>query len=197
MPDASESVRGALSDAHDSAQRLRQMIEGLLLISRLEEPTFALQREPVSVDALLREIAGRFATRAEESGVTIAPPNVEPGVALNADRNLLLRVVENILDKALRHTPRNGRVAVDAHGGETVEIAISNTGTRIPPSDRGRIFENFSRGGEATPANVGLGLYFCRRAVEAHGGRIEVRETDEWPTSFVVRLPADEAAMSP
>jgi two-component system, sensor histidine kinase and response regulator len=197
MPDASESLQGALTDAHDSAQRLRQMIEGLLLISRLEEPTFALQREPVSVDALLRDIASRFAKRAEESGVTIDPPTVPSGVALNADRNLLLRVVENILDNALRHTPRNGRVGVDVHGGDTVEITISNTGSRIPPSDRGRIFEKFARGGQSTAANVGLGLYFCRRVVEAHGGHIEVRETAEWPTSFVVQLPAHASALAP
>ena len=72
-----------------------------------------------------------------------------------------------------------------------VEISVSNDGPAIPAAERGRIFEKFKRGdGErAGSGNAGLGLYFCKRAVEAHGGEIDVLETQDWPTLFRINLP--------
>ena len=108
-----------------------------------------------------------------------------------ADRVLLQRVIQNILDNSLRHTPEQGRMGIATHSDGAIEIAISNSGPPIPPSDRLRIFEKFTRiDGGTTQGNAGLGLYFCKRAIEALGGTISVTETPEWPTSFVLRLPA-------
>ncbi|MDP9150851.1 MAG: ATP-binding protein [Myxococcota bacterium] len=85
----------------------------------------------------------------------LAPQNTR--VRIDTDRTLLQRVIENILDSSLRHTPAHGRVSVSSRLAGDVEIAVSNTGPAIPRSQR---------------------------------GHIEVIDTQEWPTSFIVRLPA-------
>jgi signal transduction histidine kinase len=188
-------VKDALSDAYKAAGRLRSMIGDLLTISRLEQSNFPLQRESVSLAKLVRSVIQSHLRRAEELGIALAPaPDVS--LEVSADAMLLRRVLENILDNALRYTPKSGRVAIDVRAAAGVEIAISNDGPAIPLAQRSRIFEKFARG-EGQPGemrNAGLGLYFCKRAVEAHGGAIELRETEEWPTSFLIRLPASMSA---
>jgi signal transduction histidine kinase len=106
-----------------------------------------------------------------------------------ADRALLRRVIENILDNSLRFTPEFGRMSLTACADEAVEISVSNTGPAIPLSERQRVFEKFARLDRMRSGNAGLGLYFCKRVLDALGGSIEITETPEWPTSFVLRLP--------
>jgi two-component system, sensor histidine kinase and response regulator len=181
----------ALGEASEAAGRLEAMVQDLLVVSRLEQSAFEPRREAVLVGELLRDVVRLYDRMAQRKSVVLRGPD-DLDLQVRADRALLRRVIENILDNSLRYTPAHGRVAVVARGSGDVEIAVSNTGPSIPPSDRERIFEKFARGeGERlSHANSGLGLYFCKRAVEAIGGRIEVVETSEWPTSFVVHLPA-------
>jgi two-component system CheB/CheR fusion protein len=101
--------------------------------------------------------------------------------------------MENLLDNATRYAPRGGRCAVavkrDAQG---VEIAVGNNGPPVPANERdaifGRYFQVEARRAAAR-ANRGLGLYFCKLAVEAHGGVIHVEERGDLGAVFVVRIP--------
>lgn len=181
----------ALEEASGASRRLRAMLEDLLTVTLVEDSQFTLRAEPVPVAELLREAVQEYVRRAHEKKVELLAPEGPPGL-VTADRALLLRVIENILDNSLRYTPAHGRVGVAAFVGTDVMIAVSNSGPAIPPAERLRIFEKFARLEKHGVArgNAGLGLYFCKRAVEAQGGSIEVTETPEWPTSFVVRLPA-------
>ena len=110
---------------------------------------------------------------------------------MHADPALLQRVLENIVENAFRYTPPDGHIALSAHAAGRVEIAVSNDGPTIPVGDRVRIFNKFARGESEPPrsGSAGLGLYFCKRVVEAHGGAITVVESDRWPTSFKISLP--------
>jgi two-component system, sensor histidine kinase and response regulator len=187
LPDLLE----ALDDASEAAGRLRHMIEDLLAVSRLEQANFPLRVEPLVVTPLLGEVAAQARRRATQRGISIDAPD-GPSVRANVDASLLRRVIENIVDNSLRYTPASGRVNLEAQSNEHVRIAVSNSGPPIPAPDRGRVFEKFARGAQerTTGGNAGLGLYFCKRAVEALGGDIRVVETSEWPTSFVITLPA-------
>ncbi len=181
---------GAMGDATEATRRLQRLVNDLLTVARLEESAFPLHLQSIEVVDLSREVAGAYTRRAVEQQVELALPRQQGAPRARADATLMQRVLENLLDNALRYTPIAGRVAIEVGGGAGVRIAVSNTGTPIPPGDRGRVFEKFSRlGGERAGGNAGLGLYFCKRAVEAQGGVIEVIETPEWPTSFVIRLP--------
>jgi len=184
-------LRDALHEAGRATRRLRSMIDDLLTMSRLEESEFPVRLESISVPDLLQEVVREYTQIADDKHVKLVPPSKVRG-RVRADRTLLQRVLENILDNSLRHTPAHGRVALDACVERDVVIAVSNSGPSIPASERARIFEKFARLDKqaVVRGHAGLGLYFCKRAVEALGGNIEVTETAEWPTSFVLHLPA-------
>jgi signal transduction histidine kinase len=192
VPDASSDLGQTVSEAAEATRRLRTMVEDLLAISRMEQSDFPLQREAVSLTKLLRAVIQAYVRRAQERGITLAPPP-ELSLEIKADRTLLQRVLENILDNAFRYTPANGRIAVtttrSSHG---VEINVSNDGPPIPERERHRVFEKFRRGARdgTSFGNAGLGLYFCKRAMEAHGGGIDIIQLPDWPTSFRLSLPA-------
>lgn len=184
-------LRDALQEAARATRRLRSMIDDLLTMSRLEESEFPVRLESISVPDLLQEVVREYTQIADDKHVELLPPSQVRG-RVRADRTLLQRVLENILDNSLRHTPAHGRVSLDASFERDVVIAVSNSGPSIPAAERARIFEKFARLDKqaVVRGHAGLGLYFCKRAVEALGGNIEVTETAEWPTSFVMHLPA-------
>ena len=107
------------------------------------------------------------------------------------DADLMTRAVENIFDNALRHTPNGGSIEIERREvGPDVEIRIGNSGGAIPVEERMTIFEKHQRGStEVGRMNLGLGLYFCRLAIEAQGGKMWVEETTRMPTVFGIRLP--------
>ncbi len=180
----------ALEDASRASRRLRSMIEDLLVISRLEDCDLPVHEELIVLSDLLREVFGEYVRRAADKHVELLGPRLTSTRVL-ADRALLQRVIENLLDNSLRYTPEHGRVSIATRSNGKAEIFVSNSGPPIPPSERVRIFEKFARveNGRSALGNAGLGLYFCKRVLEALGGSIEVTETAEWPTSFVLSLP--------
>ncbi len=182
----------ALRDASESIVRVNDLVTDMLSVSRLEQAQMRLDRSRVQLDAFVERLTSLYGRKAKARRIAIES-HIDR-VAVSADAALLRRVLENILDNSLRHTPAGGRVGLDASkAGEKVRIAISNSGPSVPPDERAAIFEKFSRGTSpgSRPGAVGLGLYFCKRVVEAHGGQIQVEDTPRWPTSFVIDLPAD------
>jgi two-component system CheB/CheR fusion protein len=108
------------------------------------------------------------------------------------DVDLIGRVVENLLDNAVRYAARRGRVTFEAAVDGGLELRIGNDGPPVPESDRERVFERYFRieaRRAAARENRGLGLYFCKLAVHAHGGSLSIDSTPERPCVFVVRLP--------
>ncbi len=187
-------VADAVADAYAAADRLSGMIADLLTVSQLDGGGMPLSRQPVNLPGLFDRLVRAYDHRARERGIALATePRAAPGEALevHADPALLQRVLENIVENAFRYTPPDGHIALSAHAAGRVEIAVSNDGPQIPVGDRVRIFNKFARGESEPPrsGNAGLGLYFCKRVVEAHGGAIAVVESDRWPTSFTISLP--------
>jgi two-component system CheB/CheR fusion protein len=119
--------------------------------------------------------------------------DVAAGLRARLDVELVGRLLENLLDNAIRYAPREGGVAIAAERVDgALELRVGNDGPPIAPAERERIFSRYYR--SAAPragarTNRGLGLYFCRLAAEAHGGTIEVAERPELAACFVVRLP--------
>jgi signal transduction histidine kinase len=185
-----------LGDGNVGAQRLQAMVEDLLAVSRLEDSTFPVKAQFVSAAALLGSVVTAYEFEARQKSVSLTRP-ANADWKLWADPALLRRVLENILDNSFRYTPVAGHIAVSARLGDEIEIEICNDGPPIPLDERERIFDKFVRGRSELPANgnAGLGLYFCKRAIEAHGGRIRVCQTAEWPTSFVIQLPRSSATL--
>jgi two-component system, OmpR family, heavy metal sensor histidine kinase CusS len=180
----------ALVESREAAERLSRLVENLLHVVKLESGRFLPDRKDTSAKQVLGGLARRGETLAREYEVKldVADP---PEVTLSIDIDLVSRALDNILDNAFRHTPRGGRIAVDAIVTDTaVAVRIGNTGRSIPPSSRRAIFEKYGQASaSAGRVNLGLGLYFCRLVAEAHGGSIAVEESASLPTIFTLRLP--------
>jgi signal transduction histidine kinase len=181
----------ALTDASSGARRGLRLIGNLLDLSRLEQQRFVPDRIAIDIGALLREVSGHRRAQARAGQVTVEVI-ADPELRVEGDEDLLMRVVENIFDNALRYTPAGGRIVLRGHRvGERAQLRVCNTGDSIPAEVASRVFEKYSQGRTLAGRrmNLGLGLYFCRLAVEAHGGRIWTETSSEFPTIFALELP--------
>jgi signal transduction histidine kinase len=189
---ADEGVREALEDAEAACRRLVEMVGDLLVIARLESAVLPLRVDDVDIARAAGQASDARKRDAQAKSITISV-DVVAGAKAAVDASLFQRVLENLLDNALRHTPSRGRIALTASaGGGAISIVVSNTGAAIPPDDRARLFDKFARGEggvRSARGNVGLGLYFCKLVAQAHGGGISAESSDAWPASFVVTLP--------
>jgi signal transduction histidine kinase len=114
--------------------------------------------------------------------------------SIQGDGNKLERVLDNLLDNALKYTPKGGviTVAVRPMNGQ-VEVRVTDTGPGIPPEYRERIFDRFTRvpGSEGRRRGLGWGLAFCSRVIEAHGGRIWVESEAGQGSTFAFTIPVE------
>jgi PAS domain S-box-containing protein len=180
----------ALQDSQDAGRRMLRILSNLVDVSRMEDGTMKVRLSEVRVSELLRMVAEQRRVLARSRDIAIATVPVSE-VQVTVDSDLMSRVIENIFDNALRHTHKGGHIEIGLResAGE-VELRIGNTGSAIPPAAREAIFEKSRQvDAESGHLNLGLGLYFCRLAMEANGGQIWVEETQSLPTVFCMRLP--------
>jgi signal transduction histidine kinase len=185
----------ALADARTATDRATRLIHNLLDVARVEANRLELHRERQLLRALLSGIV-RLRNPAMFGHEIRVQQVVAPDLAVDVDADMLTRVIENILDNSRRYTPPGGVITLGAEAnGDRVRLRIGNSGPPIPMAARASIFEKFGQVSAGTGRmNLGLGLYFCRLAIEAHGGRLWVEETKELPTVFCIELPASRAA---
>jgi len=172
------------------------MVNDLLDISRLEEGQQPLFPEPVAAQALLEEAAARFAPLFTSAQIAVEIA-AEPGLPLlHVDRHLVERVLNNLLHNAIKFTPDGGRIRLWAHLDPHVApaamlVGVSDTGPGIPLAEQPRLFQKFQRldSTQGRWVGSGLGLSFCKLAVEEHGGRIWVESEVGQGSTFVMALP--------
>lgn len=176
-----------------SVQRMRRLVNTLLDIARLEAGEMTLQLQPLHLNTLIEEVIAEELPLAENCGVTLESRLSEGLPMVLADRDFLERVLANLLDNALKFTPRGGQVWVEAYlETEGVQVEVVDTGSSIPLGDRTRIFEKFTQtqGRVGAGRGMGLGLAFCQMAVEAHSGRIWIEDGPGGKGSrFIFTLP--------
>jgi two-component system, NtrC family, sensor histidine kinase KinB len=173
----------------EEMQRLMQLNERLLDLSRLYSGTGPLERAALDPADMLRRVRSRFELPAQEAGIEFVAL-IEPELPeLSADVASLERVLDNLLSNALRHTPAGGRVELEArrHRNE-LEISVSDTGDGIPLTEQGRVFEPFVQVGRKAGGS-GLGLAISREIVQQHGGRIRLVSAPGSGSTFIVSLP--------
>lgn len=188
--DDEQERREALQDSRAASRRVSRLLANLLDVARLEGGRLELHRTRTPASALIEPLVRQRGHMAKARDIELST-SVEQTAQLWADVDLIGRVLENVLDNAFRHTPPGGRIDVAAAAGPSaVQLRIGNSGAPIPVEERSRIFEKFAqRTGAAGRMNLGLGLYFCRLATEAHSGRIWIEQTPALPTVFNVELP--------
>ena len=192
--------RESLGDVLRASQSMVRLVMNLLDVARSEDGALIPHVTEFDLPVLLREVSKEMGRRIEDKGQRIVLNVASDVAAVRADRDLIRRIVENLLDNAYKYGPRRATIAVDVlaatmdDGAEpAVEIRVRDEGEGIPAAYRQLIFEKYGRvddrSGNAGRNSHGLGLVFCRRAVGVHGGAIWVEDVGGRGGCFCVRLP--------
>jgi len=185
-PHLSDRCRSAAAAIQEESRGLVRMIMNLLDLSKADEGQLAPAREPVDPNAVVSAVLDELRPRASESAITLTAEITARIV--HADRDLATRILANLVENAIRHSPEGASVRVSV-GDVTdgVEWRVRDMGAGIPEDQREEVFARFATGGSSS-RNRGLGLAFCKLAVEAHGGRIWIEDGAPGAV-FCVRYP--------
>ncbi|MDY7562473.1 KinB sensor domain-containing domain [Pseudomonas sp. 10B1] len=178
-----------LNTVNEEMQRLMQLINDLLNFSRYQNGLQKLSLAPCAIENLLAQARERFNQQADDQNTVLLVEIQEPLPLLHADQAQLERVLDNLLDNALRHTPENGLIRLQARRhGERVIVSVEDNGEGIAYGQQGRIFEPFVQVGRKK-GGAGLGLALCKEIVQLHGGRMGVYSRPGQGTQFYMALP--------
>jgi two-component system, OmpR family, sensor kinase len=196
-----EEYRAAVTIMRDAARRLTRIVDDLFLLARADSGNLVARREPIYLEELVHD-----ATRAVRPLADARSIRVELSEAVEApfegDADLLGRLLLNLLDNAIKHSPAGGSVEVGmARRNGHYEIDVIDEGAGIPAEAQERIFERFvrldaarARGEQSSTSGAGLGLAIARRIAEVHGGRLVLAASRPGRTDFRVTLPAGTLA---
>ena len=191
LADSDETTRSVLSIAQRSSRRLSRLIESLLDLGQLETGQAVLHKTQASMSALIAEATEEIHPVAEARGHTIqfSLPKGEL-LLVEMDVEMIRRVIVNLLENAIKYTRSPGRITVfGRREAEAIVVGVRDSGPGIAPQDQRAIFEKFARlGQEGQPKGLGLGLAFCRLAVEAHGGSIWIESDLGQGSTFAFSL---------
>jgi two-component system, sensor histidine kinase and response regulator len=188
-PEVSEEVRDGARRIQSDARQLLRLILNLLDISKGEEGQLLANRAEIELAQLIRDVVAGMTIQAETVGVRLRTSGEAPTIAV--DPGLIRRAVASLVDNAIRYAPVGSEVEIRVEPGPSgVVIRIIDAGPGVAPERRAEIFDRFAQlsTDEAGIGRTGLGLAFCKLAVEAHGGRIWVEDASPGAV-FCVELP--------
>jgi signal transduction histidine kinase/HAMP domain-containing protein len=183
---------GYVRNVKDSSDRLFKLLENILDISRMEAGQLKPDLKPVDAGAFLESAADSYRAIYDEKGVALRVELPAGRAEFSADRELLRRVLENLLSNAWKFTPRGGSVTASARGeGGQILFSVSDSGPGVPPDQLETVFEKYKRlkSGEGE-SGFGLGLAIARKIVELHGGRIWAEAAPGGGATFCFVVPA-------
>ncbi len=181
---------GPLQQAQGSLRRVIVLVNDLLDFSRLQSGRMVLRQAPFRLDRLVEEVVGNFRLGSPHRSFEL---QTNGELTVEADASRLEQVLSNLLDNAVKYSPRGGtvRVCVGARDGEAV-VTVQDEGIGIPPEDQPGVFERFFRARNAPASQfggLGLGLYLTREILRGHRGKISVDSAPGQGTTFTVALP--------
>ena len=187
----------ALRLVEDSAARLGKMVQNILSIRTMEQADIRLSQDAFRFVELLAGCLAGVRRAAEQVPLQLTQAVAPQADRFCGDRDLVARVLDNLLSNAVRLSKPGGdlRVEVEPHGADHVLVTVADRGPQLPRSMRERVFEKFVTGDDKRAVlgvNQGLGLTFCKLAVEAHGGRIWVEPRDGGGNRFRFTLARPE-----
>jgi len=186
------AYREVLQAVNEEVDRLIRLVGSLLTLARADAGQIPIALETVSLSELVAGAVEQVDPVAKQRDIELSA-SAGPAVTLQADEDLLLQLLLNLLDNAIKHTPAGGRVTVGWRvNGRQVELWVRDTGVGIAGEHLAHIFDRFYRVDKArsrAEGGVGLGLSICRWIAEAHGGHISVRSAPGQGSTFTAGLP--------
>jgi heavy metal sensor kinase len=195
-PREAPAYRATLAGVREQAQRLARLTSDMLFLARADTQPAPLAAEPIDLSALLPAVAAQVEplAAARDQALVLGPM---PSQIVQGDEDQLIRLFLNLLDNAIRYTPRGGRISIGCVcDGEETAIQVSDTGSGIAREHLPRLFDRFyraDRGRSRAQGGSGLGLAIAQSIAQAHGGRIDVESTVGQGSTFTILLPAATA----
>jgi signal transduction histidine kinase len=196
------SLRPPVESTIDTSQRairkLMSRVDSLLDISRMESGQLNLEQEPTDLATLSDNVCLELSPLAHELGVTLTSEVEDHFPPLNVDRDKVERLLQNLVDNALKYVPMDGFVTIRAYRPGTHRAAVGfaridvwDTGPGIPDDYKAKLFDRFIqvKGRRGARRGIGLGLTFCKMVVEAHGGEIWIEDNPSGGSIFAFTLP--------
>ena len=175
---------------HREARRLVRMVEGLLQVARLESGAQSMAREDIAPARLLESAVAALEVQAKDAGVTFDVIGAETLPPIHGDPDKLAQLFLNVLDNAVKHSPRGTTVHVrGSRDNGAVLVRVRDAGSGLPQGAQTRLFQRFYRGDNAQRDGAGLGLAIAQAIAQAHGGSIRASNVDGGGAEFAVRLP--------
>ncbi len=191
-PKLSNDYRQVLEIARNNATQMVQMVASILEISRLESGQMPLDQKPISLPSMIGNVIRKQSALANNKQIRVEMEMADDLPLAWADVKLFERVLQNLIDNAIRFTPQNGIIHVSAciEREETkwLRVSVSDTGPGVPLEVKDRIFQKFTTA-RHEESGTGLGLAFCKMVVEAHGGQIWTENNAEQGAVFHFTLP--------
>jgi signal transduction histidine kinase len=191
-PTLSADYQQVLEIARTNAMHMVRMVAAILELNRLESGQVPLDQKPIFLPTLIGNVVRTQSPLAKNKNIVVNFEAAQDLPLAWADGNLFERVLQNLLDNAIRFTPPGGRIHVKATlesvKSDWLIIAVSDTGPGIPEDLRDRIFQKFTTA-RHQESGTGLGLAFCKMVVEAHGGRIWIENNANQGSVFYFTLP--------
>jgi signal transduction histidine kinase len=188
----SDDQTGQVASILEEAERLTHIVEGLLLMSRLEAGESRMSKDPVDFAALVACTADQMEPLAEDQHITLTC-DVATGLMVEGNEVRLKQVVVNLLDNAIKYTPEGGRITVRvAEEAQNVLLEVSDNGIGISTAALPHVFERFYRSEQVQARRArgtGLGLSMVQSIVEAHSGSVTVESREHEGSCFRILLP--------
>ena len=191
LPKDDGSISPVFQIAVRSTERMQRLINSLLDIKRLEAGQPITNTKTVSIHSLIRDSIETVEPISSSKHQTIWPKSPEKQINIDVDENMIKRVLINLLENAIKFSPLDGSIEIgNQMEGQDLLIWVKDTGPGIPDEARDRIFNKFTRlQAKQFPKGIGLGLAFCKLAVNAHGGKIWVDSELGVGSQFNILLP--------
>jgi heavy metal sensor kinase len=186
-----EEFEGMAESTVEECDRLLDMINTMLLISKTEAGVETAPHGEIDLSAIVRDVCELFQPSAEDSAIAFNC-EIEAGIGLKGDIRMIQRMLSNLLDNAIKYTASGGKVDVtlSREGSGKIIISVTDSGIGISPGDLSHIFERFYRGDQSrTKPGIGLGLSLAKAIVRAHGGDISVKSAPGQGSTFTVTFP--------
>ena len=193
-----ETKKQIYGDIYDDSLWLISLVENLLSATRIEDGRMQLRTSPEVLADIVEEALMHVRRKAEKYHISVV--SEEELLVVKADARLIIQVLINLLDNALKYTEEGSEITVSIRklGSLFAEVSVSDNGPGIPDKDKNEIFEKFYRGENKIADNrrsLGLGLYLCKSIVEAHGGKISVKDHVPKGSVFSFTVPLEEVIL--
>ncbi len=188
VPAEDPKLSKKVARAMRASERLGDLVESLLDVSRISTGTLVLEREALDLVEVARDVIDRVEEAAVDAGCTVALQSTQP-VRGRWDRRRIEQILMNLLANAFKHAPGTAVTVTARQEAGAAVIEVRDGGPGLREADLSRVFERFERASPTSHGGLGLGLYVARKVAEAHGGTISAHNVEGKGACFVVRLP--------